>query len=74
MPTRLNYGEGRGTRVTAYRAVDARVYDRVRHFLRKRHNVRGRGTWRFSFAVVYGELGVLRLTQRAKGHSPCALQ
>jgi RNA-directed DNA polymerase len=63
-----------GTRATAYRAVDAHVYDRVRHFLRKRHNMRGRGTWRFSFAVVYGELGVLRLTQRAKGHSPCALQ
>jgi RNA-directed DNA polymerase len=53
---------GHGTRVSAYRAVDAHVYDRVRHFLRKRHKVRGRGTWRFSYAMVYGELGVRRLT------------
>jgi RNA-directed DNA polymerase len=63
-----------GTRVTAYRAVDAHVYDRVRHFLRKRHNVRGRGTWRFSFVVVYGELRVLRLNSAHKGYSPCALR
>jgi hypothetical protein len=43
-----------GTRASAYRAIDAHVYDRVRHFLRKRHKVRGRGTWRFSYAMVYG--------------------
>ena len=63
-----------GTRVTAYRAVDAHVYDRVRHFLRKRHNVRGRGTWRFSFAVVYGELGVLHLRGAYRSRPSCALQ
>ena len=63
-----------GTRVTAYRSVDAHVYDRVRHFLRKRHNMRGRGTSRFSYAVVYGELGVLRLSSACKGRSPCAIR
>jgi RNA-directed DNA polymerase len=63
-----------GTRVSAYGVVDAHVYDRVRHFLRKRHNVRGRGTGRFSFAVVYGELGVLRLSSARTGRSPCALR
>ena len=29
---------------SAYRAVDNYVYDRVRHFLRRRHKVQGRGT------------------------------
>jgi len=50
-----------GTRTTAYRAVDNYVYDRVRHFLRRRHKVSSRGTRRFSAQAVFGELGVLRL-------------
>lgn len=50
-----------GTRTVAYRAVDNYVYECVRHFLRRRHAVRARGTTRFSDAVVFGELGVLRL-------------
>jgi RNA-directed DNA polymerase len=50
-----------GTRTTAYRAVDNYVYDRVRHFLRRRHKVSSRGTTRFSAQAVFGELGVLRL-------------
>ena len=33
-----------GTRTGAYRAVDNYVYDRVRHFLRRRHKVSSRGT------------------------------
>ncbi len=45
----------------AYRAVDAYVYDRVRHFLVKRHKVPTRGTRRYTHAVVHGELGVLHL-------------
>jgi RNA-directed DNA polymerase len=52
---------GYGTRLMAYRAVDHYVYDRVLHFLRHRHKVASRGTSRFSDAVVYGKLGVLRL-------------
>jgi RNA-directed DNA polymerase len=63
-----------GTRVTVYRAVDAHVHDRVRHFLRKRHNLRGRGTWRFSWAVIHGELGVLRLRRTRSSPTPRALR
>jgi len=50
-----------GTRLQAYRAIDNHVYDRVRHFLVHRHKVQGRGTQRFSYENVFGELGVLRL-------------
>ncbi len=50
-----------GTRLMAYRAVDNYVYERVRHFLRRRHKVPSRGTKRFSADVVFGELGVFRL-------------
>jgi RNA-directed DNA polymerase len=52
-----------GTRTQAYRAVDHHVYERVRHFLRRRHKVSSRGTSRFSHEVVFGELGVLELRQ-----------
>jgi hypothetical protein len=45
----------------AYRAVDYYVYERVRHFLRHRHKVSSRGATRFSDAVVFGDLRVLRL-------------
>jgi RNA-directed DNA polymerase len=50
-----------GTRLMAYRAVDHYVYERVRHFLRRRHKVPSRGTRRFPAEVVFGELGVFRL-------------
>jgi RNA-directed DNA polymerase len=50
-----------GTRLMAYRAVDNYVYERVRHFLRRRHKVSSRGTERFSADVVFGELGVFQL-------------
>jgi RNA-directed DNA polymerase len=50
-----------GTRYSAYRAVDNYVYERARHFLRRRHKVPTRGGRRFSGAVVFEELGVLRL-------------
>jgi RNA-directed DNA polymerase len=50
-----------GTRTQAYRAVDNYVYERARHFLRRRHKVQSRGTSRFPAEVVFGELGVLRL-------------
>jgi RNA-directed DNA polymerase len=54
-----------GTRNQAYRAIDNYVYDRVRHFLRRRHKVHSRGTTHFSAQVVFGKLGVLRLRQDA---------
>jgi RNA-directed DNA polymerase len=50
-----------GTRRSAFRSVDRYVYERVRDFLARRHKVAGRGTRRFSFDIVYGELGLLRL-------------
>jgi len=37
-----------GALASAYEAVDRHVYDRTRHFLRRRHKVQGRGTDQFS--------------------------
>ena len=50
-----------GTRTAAYGAVDNYVYESVRHFLRRRHQVQSRGTSGFSIKAVFGELGVLQL-------------
>ena len=50
-----------GTVTTARQAVDNYVYESVRHFLRRRHQVHSRGTSRFSMQAVFGELGVLQL-------------
>ena len=52
-----------GTRKQAYREIENYVYDRVRHFLRRRHKVQSRGTSHFSAQVVFGKLGVLQLRQ-----------
>ena len=52
---------GYGTRLQAYRAIDAHVYDRVRNFLVMRHKVQGRGTRHFPHDLVYGEFGELHL-------------
>ncbi len=59
-----------GTRLSAYRAIDNHVYDHVRHFLVRRHKVRGRGTRRFSRRHVFGELGVLHLRRVHLGPPP----
>jgi RNA-directed DNA polymerase len=61
-----------GTRLMAYRAVDNHVYDRVRHFLRRRCKVQGRGTKRFSADHVFGRLAVLRLRRVHLGPLPRA--
>jgi RNA-directed DNA polymerase len=61
-----------GTRLSAYRAIDNHVYDRVRHFLVRRHKVPGRGTQRFSHDTVFGELGVLHLRRVHIGPPSCA--
>jgi RNA-directed DNA polymerase len=50
-----------GTRRSVYRGIDHYVYERVRDFLARRHKIPGRGTRRFSYEIVYGERGVLRL-------------
>lgn len=50
-----------GTRLMAYRAVDQYVAQRVRHFLRRRHQVPTRGTRRYPSERIFGELGVFHL-------------
>jgi len=50
-----------GTRMPAYRAVDHYVYERVRHFLRRRHQVSSQGTHHFPEEKGFGALGVIRL-------------
>ena len=50
-----------GTRRAAFRGIDYYVCERVRNFLARRHKMHGRGTRRYSYEVVYGERGVLRL-------------
>ena len=63
---------GHGTRLVAYRTVDNYVYERVRHFLVRRHKVQSRGTTRFPAEAVFGDLGVLRLRRVHLGAPPCA--
>jgi Group II intron, maturase-specific domain len=55
----------RGSTSEAYRAVDAHVEERVRHFLRKRHKVSSQGTRQFSREQVYGARGVVSLRASA---------
>lgn len=61
-----------GTRYRAYRAVDNYVYERVCHFLRRRHKVPTRGTRRFDAQTVFGAMGILRLRRVLLGALPCA--
>ena len=62
----------RGTCRSAFRSIDRYVYERVRDFLARRHKVAGRGTRRFSYDVVYGELGLLRLERLPLAVALCA--
>ena len=61
-----------GTHRAAFRGIDYYVYERVRDFLARRHKVKGRGTHQFSYDVVYGERGVLRLERLPWSLAPCA--
>ena len=45
----------------AFEVLDAHVEERVRHFLRRRHQVSSHGTRPFSMKRIFGELGVFRL-------------
>ncbi len=63
---------GYGTRLPAYRAIDNHVYDRVRHFLVRRHKVPSHGTGRFPSEAVFGTLGVLRLRRVHLSATPWA--
>jgi RNA-directed DNA polymerase len=55
-----------GALAPAYGSVDDHVYDRVRSFLCKRHKAPGRGTKRFFREHVYGELGDVASSSRAR--------
>jgi RNA-directed DNA polymerase len=59
-----------GTRLLAYRAVDNHVERRVRHFLRRRHQMPSRGTRILADDVIFGPLGVLRLRRVHLGARP----
>src|ERR1700736_5877707 len=61
-----------GTHRAAFRGIDYYVYERVRDFLARRHKVKGRGTRQFSYDVVYGERGVLRIERLPWSLAPCA--
>jgi RNA-directed DNA polymerase len=52
---------GLGSTARAYRAVDEYVEERVRHFLRRRHQVSSQGTREFPMKRIFGALGVFRL-------------
>ena len=57
-----------GSLLKAYREIDAYVYDRVRYFMRRRHQSSdSRGTRSFSASVVFGRLGVLRFQNDGLG-------
>jgi len=51
-----------GTVARAYQAVNLYVYDRVRHFLRRRHKLTSsKGSSQFPITAVFGMLGVHRM-------------
>jgi len=61
-----------GTMAKTRRGVDFYVQDRVRHFLRRRMKIDGRGTAKIPGERVFGELGVLsvqKLTRKSYAHA-----
>lgn len=60
-----------GSRSRVYCRTDRYVEDRVRGFLRKRHKIAGKGFRRFGHEAIYGELGVLCLTNLKKAQLAC---
>jgi RNA-directed DNA polymerase len=59
-----------GTRLLAYRAVDNHVAGSVRHFLRRRQQLRSHGTRLLANEVIFGSLGVLHLRRVHLGAGP----
>ncbi len=57
---------GYGTLSQAYSEANWYVASRVRHFLRRRHKVRSRGSRQFSTERVFDDRGVLKLGRRPK--------
>ena len=63
-----------GSCTPAYQAVDRHVSERVRDFLAERHKEEGRGTQRFSWKAIFGELGVHKLNRRPPKAAAVGLQ
>ena len=59
-----------GTTITANRAIDNYVYERVRNFLRRRHKVQSRSGSQFSGTQVCGNLRVLSLCAKYVKRAP----
>ena len=60
-----------GTCTSAYCAIDHHVATRVRRFLVERHRVSSHGTRCFADAIIFGELGVVRLRKlQLQGRRP----
>ena len=62
-----------GTLDPSYTAVDTYTRLLLRQFLVRRHKVPGRGTRRFSFQYLHGELGLVRLQDRRRVSASQAL-
>jgi RNA-directed DNA polymerase len=60
-----------GTLFFAYRAVDNHLYDRVRHFLRRRHKIKSGGTSLLPTGKSLREWGIVRLldVKRSRRHA-----
>ena len=50
----------------AYRAVDAHARERLRRWLRKKHDVKGKGISRYPDEYLYGVLGLVQLGLRTR--------
>ncbi len=55
-----------GAAAVIHHQADWYVANRVRHFLRRRHKVRSRGTRPFAAEHVFGDLGVVKLYRKAQ--------
>jgi len=62
-----------GSLTKARHDVDQYVEERARTFLRRRHKVAGRGYRQFPKAMIFGELGVVRLEQLPRNGQANAL-
>jgi len=64
-----------GTLKAAYRAVDNQLYDRVRHFLRRRHKIKSSGTTLLPSGKSLKDWGIKRLFEiRMRRQHACALR